>query len=148
MTVNLILVMNRTHARLFEQTRRNESMRVVKEWDNPEGRMKAGELLTDSAGKDMNPRVEFGGNPQTGPHSVKEEFLRRFCSEVIGYIDHGRTGEQFDNLTLVAEPGTLGVIRRALGAQLESMVTTSISKDLCQFNDREVAQYLGSVKSY
>jgi len=138
--------MNQTHARLFEQTTKNENMKVVKEWDNPEGRLKAGELLSDSAGKDMNPRVEFGGNPQAGPHSVKEEILRRFCSEVVEYLDQGRTSKRFDDLALVAEPKTLGVIRGELGTQLEHMVTTSISKDLCQFNDREVVKYLGSVK--
>lgn len=135
-----ILVLDRVQARLFERVGRQSEFKLIQSWSNPEGRLKNSEIVSDSFGRDMNPVVEFASNPQFNEISPKSEVLRRFCSEVATYLDQARNESSFDGLVIVAEPRTLGTIRGALSAATTRMIKTSLPKDLCNVEDRDIPE--------
>lgn len=137
-----ILILDRVQARLFERIGRRSEFKLIQSWSNPEGRLKNSEIVSDSVGRDMNPRVEFASNPQFGEVSPKTEILRRFCGDVATYLEQARIQSNFDDLVLVAEPRTLGAMRSALSTATAKLVKTSLQKDLCNVDDRDIPEFV------
>lgn len=65
-----------------------------------------------------------------GERSTEQHDLTIFAKEVAKRIDAGRARNEFDKLVLVAAPKMLGLLRQSLPTQSQSLLASTISKDI------------------
>lgn len=107
------------------------ALTVKQEFDNPGGRAKAADLVTDSNGQ----MSAGGGTPGRGPGAAattepKDVEAERFARELA---DHLKVHVEHDPnvpLVLVAAPQFLGLLRASMSDQVAKHVERSIDKDL------------------
>lgn len=80
--------------------------------------------------------------PATTPDVRQAEL---FAKDIAGFLLKGYQEGRFHKLSLVVSPQFLGMLRKLLAPQLESVVSLEISKDYTQFSPQ---QLLEQVKSY
>ncbi len=137
-----IVIMDRTGARLFERRAHSPSLTLLKEWEHPGGNFREGELTSDRPGIGRMNSREYRSNVLTPSGSAKEQSLKRFCHEIATYLDTERTTENFDELMLVAEPHTLGILRATLPAQVERKIAATVNKDFAGVETRVIAEVM------
>ncbi len=68
-----------------------------------------------------------------------------FAKDIAGFLLHGFQEGRFQQISLVASPQFLGLLRKLLDPRLESAVSLEINKDYTQFSPE---QLLEQVKAY
>jgi protein required for attachment to host cells len=146
-----IVVANQTEARFLDTFGRRQALVPAGVLTNPAGRMHDQDLDADRPGRVFNggnragrrrgasPRHATDGERSTRQHTV-EVFARRIGAE----LEKARTAHRFDRVVLVAEPGFLGRLRRALPATVRCQVAASVAHDLVGQSGRDVRDYLPS----
>lgn len=138
-----ILVANRAGARLFGSVDGVKEFRRLKEFSNPEGRLKNRDIERDRPGASS---AEGAANfPRHGlsnkNHATiveRQQFAHQLCSE----LQKGRVEGNFSKLILVAEPHLLGEILRDLDGPTSSCVKATVDKDLFAWDDERLKEYL------
>lgn len=138
MATTWIFTGDASRARILQVTGQNR-LEEIESFVNPKGRMPDRELTTDA-----HPR--FRGT--AGPGSDRQETgaadheVESFAREIERYLDQARMKKRFDRLFLVASPRFLGMIRKALGKEVQKLVQDEIDKDLSGFDAREIDRFL------
>lgn len=144
MKKNWYLVAHRSGARVFEQSGVAPELVLVTSYDNPEGRMREGELNSDRGGK--TPQTMGTGFNQFAPEHSQRDHLADQFSKVIATDLASKSREgKFDYLVLVAEPHLLGKLRERLDKNISEKVRATLSKDLAHVADREMSERLADV---
>lgn len=146
MTMTWILVANDSEARLLESSGAKETIRLIKKYAHPKGRMKDGQLDSDAPGRSFD---SVGGQRhsmghQVSPHRREEEI---FAKELIDHLDEGFSQGRFAKLALIAPPHLLGTLRETLPKHLKQLVSSEIHKDFPSWiSDKELLEKLGALK--
>jgi protein required for attachment to host cells len=102
---------------------------VVREFENPKGRMRDVELSSDDTGRTRprarNATAGSAMGHSTSPHEVAAE---EFSSDLASVVRDARNGREFDELILVAPPAFLGLLRQALDKNILGSVR-DVAKD-------------------
>jgi protein required for attachment to host cells len=139
-----ILVSDASRASLFASTGRNEPLRLLHSEDNPLGRARDRDLVTDEPG-----RYSEGGKhgigsamePPTRAHEVEEERFARHLAQVLKQ-SHAR-GE-FESVLIASPAHMLGLLRADLGPAVER-VAIFLAKDFARLAPAELMEHVGPV---
>ena len=139
MTTTWILSANRSGASLFESD--GKSMRRLQDIPHPQGRMHNRETGTDKPGRSFD---SFGqGRHAMGTEQEPVEHIaQQFARDLAELLNKGRVDHVYDKLVLMAEPKFLGLLRAALDKNTAVLVVQTISKDLPNINEQDLAKYL------
>lgn len=74
--------------------------------------------------------------------SPTERAIRTFYREVVDRLERGAYTHEYDELTLIAEPRLLGIIRELLPDSVRTKVTREIAKDLSYEDALEIQSRL------
>jgi protein required for attachment to host cells len=74
--------------------------------------------------------------------SAKDRSLRNFYREVFERIERGSFDQEFDTLTVIAEPRLLGIIRALMPKGVSETVGREIKKDLAYEDERMIIDRL------
>jgi protein required for attachment to host cells len=138
--VEWAVFVSKTRARVFRLPTSQTDTQELADFVNLDGRMREAELQSDAPGQGM------GGNG--APHGLgegasrKDESLRRFLKDVGEHLERGRNEGRFARLHLVAEPRTLGALRKALAPGVRDLVGKTIRKDLTAVDSADVARLI------
>lgn len=140
MPTNWILVADRSRARVFSQRLPGEPLEEVKDFVHPESSLKKHDVVTDRQGRFS----ERGGARQAGDPETdfKHETAEKFAGELVDFLEHGRQTNQFGQLTLIAAPLFLGVLRQKLTSPLSQLTTLEIDKDYTHLKPAEILKRL------
>lgn len=141
-----ILVAHRAGARVFENTGTGKGLSLKQDIPHPEGRLKNQDINSDRAGRVGGTR---GDQHQVYENPVEptEHVAAQFAKQLATVLDHGRTGNQYDQLVLVAEPRFLGHLRTAMSDKVLSLVSATVEKDLGMVEIPELTRHLaGAVR--
>lgn len=137
-----IVVADASRARFFACEKLSDSWTLREDFDNPQGRMKAGELQSDKPGS-VRQTGSPGMTPRREPHTDPTEVEAvNFARELAGRLEKARTGGRFARTILVAPPHFLGLLRGAVSGPLENMVEASIDKDYTKLDPQELEERL------
>lgn len=135
-----LVVCSRTGARIF--TFENHNLRLLKEIDDPCGRLRNREFTSDKPGQS---RAKFRGSAtphrlvkETKPHDQEgQQFARKLDRELRrAFLNH-----ESDEFTIVAEPRFMGFMRSQMAES--KMPIQWIGKDLGHFSDSDIAKHFG-----
>jgi protein required for attachment to host cells len=73
--------------------------------------------------------------------AAKEDFIKIVAEEIEAEHDRG----QFDKLMLVAPPGVLTELKKALSKPVAKLVASDLQKDLTKVPDHDLAGHLAAV---
>ncbi len=138
---NWILVADESRARLFRAGASDGELEEIAGMVHPEGRMHGRDLTDDQPGSS---HTSVGGvHHGLAPHTALDEKIsREFARELVDLLEAGRVSHAFDQLTLVAEPKFLGMLRSMLSQQLARMVVRSLSKNYTQCTFEQIRKVL------
>lgn len=121
-------------------------VRCIKTWDHPEGRLHDRELSSDLPGRAFSSIRMRGGSgvkhAYTKNESPSEHAVENFAVKLARELDRSRGRGDFDYLVLVAEPSMLGMLRNHMSSLTEKSVLHSLSKNLSNANESEVALHV------
>ncbi len=137
-----IVVINKIEARFFSASNPQATdIKYIDKLENPKGRLRSGEINADKPGFFSSGSSTHGGH-MTSVQSPTDRVAEVFAKEIVQYLEHALSLNQFAELTLIVEPRFLGKIRAVMGKELSSRVVKEIPKDLRQVSTEQVRQRL------
>src|SRR5262245_6260097 len=125
-----LLVADATQARVYSSRPHLKELRLEREINNPRGRARSQELVSDSPGRYAErgrSSVRSAMEPRTNAHEVEEQ---RFVHQIAELFRVGLNDKAYDGLALVAPPDFLGLLRSTLPSQVQQRVVSEVPKDL------------------
>jgi len=124
-----VLVADSGQARILEMHRNPYEFRLVSERVSESQHLTNRELVSDASGRAFH--VQGPGShskaPRSDPHEVAEDAFIRALSQTL---DKAARLGTFDDLVIVADPRTLGRLRRYLTRDVATRVTGEYDVDL------------------
>lgn len=138
---HLIVVADAAAARIFEQPKHKGTPKLVHEMENPDGRRRTSDLMSDRSGYRGNHPTNWQQSvpQQTDPAEVEEE---RFARELAGYIEGVVDDGGCSTISLFTPPDLLGRLRKQLSKRVEDRVIQEESTDLKNVPTTQLAERL------
>jgi protein required for attachment to host cells len=138
MKTTWIVLAEKSRARILSQTSRSEPLLEVELMDHPAGRLKEGELITDTPGRSFDSAGQ-GRHAMEPRTSARDEEAAAFGRAIVDRLERGAQTQQFHALHLAAPPEFLGVLRKALShSPVEKLIQNSIARNLVSATDSEI----------
>jgi protein required for attachment to host cells len=152
MDANWILSANGSRARFFSQTQMSEPLEEINDMVNEALRLRTAETESDKIG----PTAATKSSHNTGapvpnkayePNQTPDEHqMELFARDVAEYLKKAHQEGRFQQLSLVASPQFLGILRKLIGPNLESLVKVEINKDYTQASPEQLREQIQAQK--
>ena len=141
MDTEWILVADSAQARLFSRIAPRAELIEEEDWVHPESRLHGRDLERDAPGQvfSSHGHDRSGTQDTETPHRKEAE---RFAGELAEVLEHARTQNRFDRLTLVAEPRFLGLLRDHLTRETADKVVGSLDRALTRESGARIREVL------
>ncbi|MDT8321343.1 MAG: host attachment protein [Xanthomonadales bacterium] len=138
------LVADSGRARVLEIWRSPYEIRLVREFHSKAEHTTSKELASDGSGRAYNVQgpSTHSKEQRSDPHEQAEQ---AFCKALVDYLEQALQQNLLENLVVIADPKTLGRLRRAMGRSLQTRVTEELNLDLTGLDLNELAPRLKSV---
>lgn len=137
----LLIALDRTKAKFFIKDSASAPLVLSEELDNPQGRLKNQELVSDSPGRSFQ-LGRPGLNPLPNEQEPHEHALEKFVKRLADHIVSCHERNKFDRVVVAAEPHVLGVMRKALRSRKSLPPLDEIIKDLMHCSAHELVEHL------
>jgi protein required for attachment to host cells len=137
-----VVVCDSAKGRFFDVRTGDSSWHLLNGVSHDESRGHSKELVSDHAGSRSSEGASAHHNalaPRTSPKEVEKE---HFAHALVGMLDHGLRSAQFAHWVLVAPPHFIGLMGKELTPQLKKHLLTTVDKDLCHLDARELEERL------
>lgn len=124
-----IISANRSFAKIFEAKGHGRHIKEIQHIDNPDGRKKSGELVSDRPGRAFD-RVGGGRHALGKEVSPKEHELQRFIHKLSHILEEGLKSRAYGQLAIVAPPHVLGELSREITEPVRKVLIKEVPKDL------------------
>ena len=141
MSTTWILTANRSGATLFEVAGRATALRRLREFPHPEGHLRNRDIDADKPGRAFD-SLGMGRHGMSTARTPTEQLASEFARQLADVLNDGRNAHAYDKLVLIAEPRFLGLLRAALDTNTAAAVVQTVSKDLPDATEEQVAGYL------
>lgn len=137
----LILVADSSRARLFAAEKANTGLHEIKTFSHPEGRLHEQHMSSDLPGR-------HAGNTSSGSHTYQEETEPKdqemidFAKRLTSYLDDLVSEHKVNNLSIIAAPAFLGILRKNLSAQTDKLVSFELDKNLVTHSVDDIQKHL------
>lgn len=143
-----VLVADESRARILSWPGRGHDLEPVDELTDAAARADRADLRRDAYGRRSGGDPRMGGNATSSAgedelHLEAAGFARRVAQWLADAHQKGR----FSALRIVAAPRFLGLLRKALPAQVSQSVTEDAPQDLVKLNQRELTVRLFSAEA-
>lgn len=136
-----IVVAEQSQARFFLVDKVDEPLVELARLDHPIAHKREGELVSDRPGRSFN-SVGAGRHAMDPEVEHKEQEAMRFAGEIVDRLEKARGRGDVDEITLVAGPQFLGLLRQKMSAALGEIVRREIPKNLGQYDAREIREHM------
>ncbi|MDD2761720.1 MAG: host attachment protein [Methylomonas sp.] len=141
MPVTWVIVADSSRARFFSLTSRTGPLQELEGMTHPEGRMRNQDEASDKQGGLAGGHGE-GGHAFEAPTDLKHHEAEVFARQIADKLEHGRVGNDYDKLILLAPPAFLGALRKALNDHVANLVYATVDKDLVAENEAVIRQHI------
>lgn len=134
-----IVTANRTEAKFFSYA--NRSLNFERKIENPRGRLKNSELDADKPGFYWASGQLHGSN-RAGMNSSTEKVAQEFARDIAEVLEECRKAQEFEELTVIADPHFLGLLRASFSKELDKLISREIPRDLGSFPTEDIQDRL------
>lgn len=123
------VLVSRVDANIFAGRGVAGKLEFIEKFVNPEGLLQERELVSDKPGRKFSSSrsgVRHDVGQQTPHHEMS---ARRFVRKMSKILAEAYEAKLFEELVLVAEPHTLGLLRKALPKKLQTMVRHEVGHE-------------------
>ena len=128
MSITWILVANESEARLL-QSQKSEKTRIIKEFDNPNGKAKSRDVNSDRPGRSFD-SAGMARHAMAPDVDLRSHERQVFAKKLGDYLHKELSENRFEQLALIAPPQFLGELRKNISDSLKNCVVVELSKDL------------------
>jgi protein required for attachment to host cells len=139
----LVVVADSGRARFYALENKGKPMVELADYIHTEARMRANELISDRQGRTFDSKGS-ARHAKESHRPIKVQQATKFAHQVSAYIDAEQKKNKFSNLLLVAAPGFLGILRKALSRETSKLVTREIDKDLVLMKEDVIREHLAA----
>jgi protein required for attachment to host cells len=124
-----VLVADSGSARILQMRREPAECQQLETLTSPSQHQTTRELVSDAKGRDFHHHGGSGNtmDPRGDAHDLAEQ---AFCASVVDTLEHAMRKEQFEHLAIIADPRTLGRLRKLMSTQLAERVKLELTRDL------------------
>ena len=135
------LVTDGGKARILSLQRYPAEAQEILETNSPTRHKPDRDLVSDSSGRSHNVRGPGSHvrEPRNSAHDLGEQ---RFVSNLMKRVLRASQSGEFESLVLVADPTTLGNIRRQMSTALRQMVILELNRDLTGLSKENLVKRL------
>jgi protein required for attachment to host cells len=144
MDANWIVSANANRARIFSQAHSDAPLEEINDMVNAAVRLRTAATESDKIGPLAATKSQHNvgaARPGSGyePNQTPDEHQTElFARNVAEFLLQGRQAGRYQQLSLVASPQFLGILRKLLDPQLASAVNLEINKDYTQSSARQL----------
>lgn len=131
-----VVVADRSRARIFTVETPRGPLREVEDLVHPEARAHERDLTSDRPGRSTDRHALGNANSSRDQQAVE------FAREIAARLESGRVHGDVERLVLVAAPDLLGLLRKALNANVTKLIVRTIDKNLTQQGAPEIRKLL------
>lgn len=135
-----VVVASRERARFFAGPGLQAPLEEVSEVINTEARLQEQDLNTDRLGKNRD------DGPGAHGYGVRDTAVKRsamdFARDVVDQIDKARITGAFEQLSVIAAPEFLGMLRKCYPSALEKLVIEEVAKDVADSDEKTIRSNL------
>ncbi len=136
-----VVVATSARCRIFTQKAHAAPLEAVSEFDDPDARLKPGDLNTDRPGRTFDSAGKGRHAMGTAVNAAEQRSIR-FAKRVADRLDRARQRGRFSRLVLVADPRFLGHLRHGLHPATRSRLTAEIGKNLAAQDPESIRNHL------
>ena len=129
-----------THARIFTAETPLSALAEIEDLVHEEGRLHDRELTTDLPGKIKS--ADGGGHAFEQPTDPKKHEADGFANRIAKHLAAAHNANKFQQLLIIAEPTSLGVIRKHLPEHVRRLVCFELDKNIADKNAAEIRKHL------
>lgn len=129
-----ILIADNSRAKIFRTHIPLESLEMVFEEVNIQGRKKPGDIYSDKAGTQQSGSGGF--HSFAGERQSHEEI--KFSKKLCSLLNKEYQAGEFSKLMLIAPPHFLGELRKHLGHECKDVLLKTIDKDLVNLSEKDI----------
>ena len=115
---------------MFDKVGGTSAARLVHDLENPAGRMRTSQAVSDEPGRlaKMRGNSKSAMDPPTDPHEQKAVVFARTISQLL---ETSANSHEFNSLILVAPGHFLGLLHSRLGREASKRLSMVQTNDLC-----------------
>lgn len=135
-----IIAANSNHCCIYDYHDQKKQLKLIKEIDHPENKLRDSELLTDRAGHYNNTRTNGGSfSPARDAVLINiDNFARQLAIE----LDKERNRHDYTELVLIMAPQMEGLVCHHLNKNIKPLIKHNIQKNLMHCTERELLRYI------
>lgn len=142
MPTTWFVVADEHRVRIFENEGRQIDLQEIKDFVNPEGRMREQDLALDAKGRYFGKGERMMGHTAEPNVSQTQHAQDLFSKEVSAYLDKARIERRYDKLRVIAFSKFLGLLRNNLSKDAQRLVEEEVSKNISGLSEREIEEYI------
>jgi hypothetical protein len=108
-----LIVSNKSETNIYNVNWKKDSLRVVETFNNENGRLKEGELISDGPGFTRTSSTK-GARAFVREKVAVIHATEIYIKKLTSYLTLAKNKNEYDNLVVMAEPGHLGILRQNL----------------------------------
>ncbi len=136
-----IVVADSSAARIFAADEPVGPIKEIESITHPEGRMLARELTSDLPGRAFD-SAGHGRHTMESEVGPRQQAAIEFASFLAKRLEKARVQRDFEHMILVSPPDFLGLMRKALGADLQRLVVLELDRNLVKLSPKELRERL------
>lgn len=138
-----ILVADSARARALRWSGRDEPLEAIEGFDLSYQHQRSRDIMSERPGRvhESSGVTRHAIEPRADPARQAE---LRFAHTVVRILEERFAGHEFERFVLVAGPSTLGDLRGALSAKLQSAILAELDKSLMHLPNAELKQHLAN----
>ncbi len=136
-----LLVADAARARIFVGTSPTANLTEAQDFVSPESRIRESDHLSDRPGRSVHGAGQ-ALHISTTQTRKKELVAEKFARALADFLGHAKKGQQFEQLSIVAPPTFLGLLRDQLSIATSRCVLEEVAKDLSTRPVAEIQTHL------
>jgi protein required for attachment to host cells len=138
-----VLVADSGNARILQLRREPAECHQVDMLTSPSQHLTTHEMVSDAKGRDFHHHGGVGNTmqPRGDAHDLAEQ---AFCGTMVDKLEHAANQEKFERLAIIADPTTLGRLRKLMSKRLAERVKLELTRDLVKLPVKSLGERIRS----
>lgn len=135
-----IITANSNNCRIYDYHKKLNELKLIKEIDRPENKLKSGDLVSDKPGRyKTDSKIGSAYSPATDPEEVN---IDNFARELATELDEARNKHDYDELVVIMPPQMDGLFSQHLNKHVKALIKQNIQKNIMHLSEHELLDYL------